>query len=104
MNFIAIWAYPRGAGRVQLELIPEDGAAFVAAAKQAKLKPHKSTAFYIYGDERPGAVADTLKKLADARISVGALQAICSGVGRYGAVIFLSPGATRKAATILGTA
>lgn len=104
VNFIAIWGYPRGAGRVQLELIPEDGATFVAGAKQAKLKPHKSTAFYIHGDDHPGAVADTLKKLADARISVGALQAICGGRGRYGAVIFLSPGATRKAATILGAA
>lgn len=101
VNFIAIWGYPR-AGKAQLELIPEDGAAFVAAAKQAKLKAKKGTAFYIHGDERPGAIADTLKKLAEARISIGALQAVCGGTGTYGAVIFLPTSANKKAATVLG--
>jgi hypothetical protein len=104
VNFIAVWGYPRGRGRAQLEFIPENGDAFVAAAKQAKLRPRKSTAFYIHGDDRPGAVADILKKLADARISVEAVHAVCGGAGRYGGVIFLSPAATRKAATVLGAA
>ena len=104
VNFIAIWGYPRGTGRAQLELIPENGAALIAAAKQAKLRLKKSTAFYIHGDERPGAVADTLRKLADARISVGALQAICGGTGTYGAVVFLPTSANKKAATVLGAA
>jgi hypothetical protein len=104
VNFIAIWGYPRGAGRAQLELIPENGAALVAAGKQAKLKLKKSVAFYIHGEERPGAVADTLKKLADAHISVGALQAVCGGTGTYGAVVFLPTRANKKAATLLGAA
>ncbi len=104
VNFIAIWGYPRGRGRVQLELIPENGAAFSAAAKQTKLRAQKSTAFYISGEEHPGAIADTLKKLADAKISVGALQAVCGGAGRYGAVVFLPTSATKKAAGVLGAA
>ena len=101
VNFTAIWGYPR-AGKATLELIPEDGAALEAAAKQNKLKLKKGTAFYIHGDERPGAIADTLKKLAEARISVGALQAVCGGTGTYGAVIFLPTSANKKAATVLG--
>jgi hypothetical protein len=103
VNLIAFWGYPHGKGRAQFEFIPEHGAAFVAAAKQTKLRLRKSTAFYVHGDDRPGAVADILKKLADARINVGALQAVCGGGGTYGAVIFVPRAAARKAATVLGT-
>ncbi len=66
VNVIAFWGYPYVAGRARVEFIPENGAAFVAAAKQAKLKLRKkSAAFYIHGDDRPGAVADALVKRAD---------------------------------------
>lgn len=103
VNLIAFWGYPSGAGRARVEFIPENGATFVAAAKQAKLKlSKKSPAFYILGDDRPGAVADVLAKLAAARINVGAVQAVCGGAGRYGAIVFLPPAAVRKAATALG--
>jgi hypothetical protein len=104
VNLIAVWGYPRGTGRAQFEFIPENGGAFAAAAKQAKLRIRKSTAFYIQGDDRPGALADILKKLADARISVGAVQGVSGGAGRYGAVVFLSPAAARKAVAVLGAA
>ncbi len=49
VNLIAFWGYKHGAGRAQLEFIPEDSATFVAAAKQAKLRLRKSTALYITG-------------------------------------------------------
>ena len=103
VNLIAFWGYPSGKGRVRLEFIPEDGGVFVAAAKQTKLKVRKSAAFYVHGDDRPGAIADILKKLADAHISLGAMHAVCGGARTYGAVIFLSTAAARKAATVLGT-
>ena len=101
VNLIAFWGYKRGAGRAQLEFIPEDSATFVAAAKQAKLRLRKSTALYVYGDDRPGAVADVLAKLAGARINVAAVQAVCGGAGSYGTIVFLPEGAARKAASVL---
>jgi hypothetical protein len=103
VNLTAFWGYQYRAGRGQLEFIPENGAAFIAAAKQAKLKlSKKRTALYFQGEDRPGAVADVLEKLAAARINLGAVQAVCGGAGRYGAVLFLSPTATRKAERVLG--
>jgi predicted amino acid-binding ACT domain protein len=63
-----------------------------------------SIAFYVHGDDRSGAVADILKKLAEARISLGAMQAVCGGAGTYGGVISLSPAAAQKAAAVLGVA
>ena len=76
VNLIAFWGYPTEKGRAQLEFIPEDSATFAAAAKQTKLRVRKSVAYYVHGDDRPGAVADILKKLADARVSLGAMQAV----------------------------
>jgi hypothetical protein len=103
VNLIAFWGYSSGK-TAQLQFIPEDGAAFVAAAKQTKLKVRKRVAFYVRGDDRPGAVADILKKLADSSISLGALHAVCGGSRTYGAGMFLSAAAARKAATVLGAA
>ena len=102
VNLLALWGYPRGTGKARLEFVPENGAAFVAAAKAAKLKlSKKQIAFHVEGDERPGAGADLLAKLAAAKVNVGALQAVCAGEGRYGAVIFVAQAAVGKAAKAL---
>jgi len=103
VNLIGLWGYPHGAGKATLEFIPANGAAFVAAAKAAKLKlSKKQIAFHVEGEDRPGAVADLLAKLGAAKISIGALQAVCAGSGRYGAVIFLPQTSVGKAAKALG--
>jgi hypothetical protein len=104
VNLIAFWGYKHGAGRAQLEFIPEDSAIFVAAAKQAKLRLRKSTALFIHGDDRPGAIADILAKLAGARINVAAVQAVCGGGGSYGTIVFLPPAVAFRAATVLAAA
>jgi hypothetical protein len=101
VNLIAFWGYKHGEGRAQLEFIPEDSATFVSAAKQAKLRLRKSTALYIHGADRPGAIADILAKLAKASINVAAVQGVCGGGGSYGTIVFLPEAAARKAARVL---
>jgi hypothetical protein len=103
VNLTALWGYPWKGGKVQLEMIPETGAGFAKAAKKAGLAVgKKQTAFFVNGEDRPGAVAEKLSQLAQAGISVGAVQAVCGGGGRYGAVIFLPQKDVRKAAKALG--
>jgi hypothetical protein len=104
INLIAFWGYRHGAGQAQLEFIPDNDAVFVAAARQAKLRLRKSRALYIYGDDRPGAIADILAKLAAAHINGAALQAVCGGGGSYGTIVFLPPAAAGKAASLLAAA
>ncbi len=104
VNLIAVWGYPQK-GRARLEFILESGVALSAAAKQAKIRlGKKRTAIYACGEDRPGAVAEVLEKLAASRINVDAVQAVCGGAGRYGAVIYLAPAAARKALSALGAA
>jgi hypothetical protein len=101
VNLVVFSGYKHGAGRAQLEFIPEDSATFVAAAKQVKLRLRKSTALYIHGDDRPGAIADILTKLAGAHINLVAVQAVCGGGGSHGTIVFLPEAAARKAASVL---
>jgi len=105
VNLIALWGYPHGAGKATIEFIPENGAAFAAAAKAAKIKlSKKQIAFHVQGEDRPGAIADICARLAAAKVNIGAIQAVCAGAGHYGAVIFLPQAAVAKAAKALGAA
>jgi hypothetical protein len=104
VNLLAFSGFPAGRG-AQLDFIPEDAAAFRAAAKKAKWKltgPKK--AFLISGDDRPGVVGDMLKKLADAKINVTAVDAACAGQGRYGAILWVAGRDVARAARALGAA
>jgi hypothetical protein len=102
VNFIAIWGYATGSGRAKLELIPDDADAFAAAAKAAGLDAGTPvTAFYVKGDDRRGAIADTLGKLADANVGIEAAQAVSDGEGRFGGVIYVAAADVQKAAVAL---
>ncbi len=104
VNLIAYSGFPKGR-RAQLDFIPADPAAFKAVARQNRWKlvgPKKG--FVIHGDERVGAVADLLGKLAAAKISVTAMDAVCAGADRYGAILWVKPKDVRRAAKALGIA
>lgn len=102
INLLAFTGFPKGQ-RAQLDFIPADPAAFVKAAKKAgwKLSTRKS-GFLIQGEDRVGAVADILAKLADARINVTAVDAVCGGADRYGAILWVKPPDLKRAAKALG--
>ena len=101
VNLLAYSGFPEGRG-AQLDFVPEDAAAFRRAAKTAKWKltgPKK--AFLIAGDDRPGAIAAIIQKLADAKINVTACDAVAHG-GRYGAILWVAPRDVGRAAKALG--
>ena len=101
VNLVAFSGFPAG-GRTQLDFIPADAAAFKSAAKAGKWKvvgPKRG--FLIQGDDRVGAIADLVGTLADAKINVTAIDAICAD-GRYGALCWVAAREVKKAARILG--
>jgi hypothetical protein len=103
VNLLGVSAFPHGARRSQLDLIPEDGGACVKAAKAAGLKlSTRKSGFLIQGEDRPGAVAEVLRRLAEAKINVTSVQAFCAGAGRYGGMLWVKAPDLRKAAKALG--
>jgi len=102
INLLAFSGFP-SARKGQIDLVPEDSAAFKLAAKKLKLKlsPRKS-GFLLQGDDRAGAMNETLEKLAAAKINVTAMDAVSSGEGHYGAIFWVKPEAVNRAAKLLG--
>lgn len=103
VNLLAYSGFPAGR-RAQLDFVPEDSLAFRQVAKQAKWKVKgPKLAFLIQGDDRPGACAAILDRLAAAKIDVTAMDAVAAGMGRWGAILWVKPGAFKKAAQVLGS-
>jgi len=102
VNLLAFSGFPAGR-KAQLDFVPADSEAFVKAARQARLKlsPRKS-GFLIQGDDRVGAIASSLGKLADAKINVTAVDAVSAGMGRFGAILWVKPKDRKRAAKALG--
>lgn len=102
VNLLAFSGFPRGR-RSQMDFIPADTEAFKKAARRAglKLSPRK-TGFLVQGGDRVGALADLLGRLAAAKINVTAVDAVCAGEDRYGAILWVKPPAVRRAAKALG--
>lgn len=104
VNLLVFSGFPSGRG-AQIDFVPEDATAFRAVARKAKWKvtgPKK--ALMLMGDDRPGVTAEFLQKLAAAKINVTAIQAVCAGAGRYGAILWVAPRDVAKAARTLGAA
>ncbi len=101
VNLIAFSGFPEGR-RAQLDFIPADATVFKSAAKANQWKvvgPKRG--FLIQGDDRVGAIADIAGKLANAKINVVAIDAVCAD-GRYGALCWVAPRDLKKAAQLLG--
>ena len=78
VNLLAFSGFPEGR-RAQLDFIPADAAAFKSVARANKWKvvgPKRG--FVIQGDDRVGAIADVVGALADAKINVTAIDAVCA--------------------------
>ena len=101
VNLLAFSGFPSG-GKGQLDLIPDNRAKFLRAARKLKLKVSKrKTGFLVQGDDRVGALTRTLSTLAKARINVTAMDAVTAGKGRFGAIFWVKPKAVAKAARVL---
>jgi hypothetical protein len=103
VNLVAYSGFPSGRG-AQLDLVPSDAAALKAVAKQQKWKiKGPKRAFLIEGDDRVGACADVLGRLAAAKINVTAMDALAGG-GRYAAILWVKPRDVKRTASALGAA
>ena len=102
VNLLAFSGFPRNR-RAQLDFVPVDPIAFKSVAKEAKLKVlGPKVCFLAEGDDRPGAGAELMSMLAEAKINVTALQAISAGSGRYGAIFWVKPRDVKKTAKLFG--
>ena len=102
VNLLAFSGFPSG-GKGQLDLVPDDSRSLQRAARKLGLKLSKrKSGFLLQGDDRVGAMTTLLNKLAGAKISVTAVDAVTSGRGRFGAIFWVKPKSVARAARLLG--
>ena len=102
VNLLAFTGFPNGR-KAQVDFVPENTAALRRAAKKMKLNlGKKKTVFLMQGDDRVGALAEVLEKLAAARINMTAMDAVCAGKGRYGAIFWVKAKYVTRAARAVG--
>jgi nitrile hydratase len=102
VNLLAFSGFPSGK-KTQVDFVPESPEALKAAAKKLKLKlGARKHCFVIQGDDRVGALTDTLVRLADAKVNVTASQAVTAGMGRFGAIFWVKARDVNKVAKLLG--
>ncbi len=102
VDLLAFSGFPHGR-KAQIDFIPKDSAVLKAAAKKAGLKlSPKKTGFLIQGEDRPGAIAGVMGRLAEIKVNVTAMDAVCAGEGRYGAILWVKSADIAKAAKALG--
>ena len=98
----AVHAFPAGSG-CQMDLVPTRSTAFLRAARAGKLRPsRRKRALLIEGDDRTGALAGVLEKIAAAGVNLTAVTGVRAGKGRFGAILWVKPRDLRRASRALG--
>ena len=102
VNLLAFTGFPDRAGRSQIDLVTDDLAAVRRVARKHGWRPSKTKrGFLVQGRDRVGAVHRQIKKLADERINVTALDAVAAGKGQYGMILWVKPKDYARAARAL---
>jgi hypothetical protein len=102
VNLLAFSGFPSGR-KAQIDFVPEDAKAFRDVARRGKWKlTGPKRAFLIGGDDRPGVVGDIMSRLAAVNINVTAIDAVCAGNGRFGAILWVAQRDVARAAKALG--
>jgi hypothetical protein len=103
VNLVAYTGFPVGRGLAQLDFVAEDMAALRRVARKHGWRVSApKRAFVFAGDDRAGAAHGHIRKLASAKISVTAADAVAAGKGRYGMILWVAPRYYARAAKALG--
>jgi hypothetical protein len=103
INLLAFSGFPSKGGKSQIDLVAADIYGIRRLAKQEGWRLSKTKkGFLIQGGDKVGAVHRHIRKLADRRINVTAVDAVSAGKGRYGMILWVKPKDYGRATRALG--
>lgn len=103
ISLLAFSGFPAKRGKSQVDLVAENiGAIRRVAATQGWRLSKTKKGFLVQGDDKVGAVHRVIRRLAQARISITAVDAVAAGGLRYGMILWVKPRQYSRAARTLG--
>jgi len=100
LNLAAVWSFGTGRGNAEIVAIPWDTAVFKKVAREAGWTFREGSCFHLTGEDRAGALADTLDRTAQEGINLHAVDAM--GIeGRYSAFVWCDEQEVEKLRMVL---
>ena len=87
VSLVSAWGFSTWGGQGEVFLVPEDAPAFLSAAAKAGLSAKETICFHVAGENRMGAVAELLEKIAAAGINLSGADAVAVG-DQFGMVLW----------------
>lgn len=98
----AFTGFPSGGGKAQVDLVADKLGPLRTLAKKEGWRLSKTKKmFIVQGNDETGAIYKVIKRLADAKINITAVDAVAAGKGRYGMLMWVKQKDYRKAARAL---
>ena len=92
VDLLAFTGFPIGGGKSQLDLVTDDIAGVRRVARKEGWRLSKTKkGFLVQGTDEVGACHRQLKKLAERKINITAVDAVAAGRGRYGMILWVKP-------------
>lgn len=102
ISLLAFSGFPAGSGKAQVDLVADKLGPIQKVGKKKGWKLSKSKkAFLIRGADEIGAIEQPIAALAQRGINITAADAVASGDGRYGMILWVKPKDYNRAAKIL---
>ncbi len=87
VNLEAVWSFGTGRGNAEIIAIPWDPNLFKKIAREAGWAFREGACFHLSGEDRPGALAETLDRIAQEEINLHAVNAMAIE-GKYSAYVW----------------
>lgn len=102
IDLLAFSGFPAGSGKAQIDLVADDLSSIKKVAKKRGWKLSKAKkGFLIRGSDEIGAIEQPISALAAKEINITAADAMSSGDGRYGMILWVKPKDYSRAAKAL---
>lgn len=89
VNLLGMWGYTEGEAEPHVSCVPQSAEEFRRYCAPRKIRCDEGRALYMIGEDRPGALHDALRKIADARINLEAIECVSAG-NRFGCFLWVA--------------
>ncbi|MEC4677781.1 MAG: hypothetical protein GXP14_11210 [Gammaproteobacteria bacterium] len=100
INLAGVWSFGTGRGNAEIVAIPRNPNAFKKMVREAGWTFKEGSCFHLIGEDRPGALADTLDLIAQEGINLHAVDAM-GFESQYSAYVWCDEGDVEKLRKVL---